>query len=104
MSVIADFTLDKIIRLAGAMDIDKVKTVLLETAAAHTLVLKNPAPNAFLEKNSDSSLIFSLRVWCNNTDWWTVYVNSIESVKKAFDKNGIVIAFPQFDIHMDPKK
>lgn len=85
-------------------DIDKVKTVLLETAAAHTLVLKNPAPNAFLEKHSDSSLIFSLRVWCNNADYWTVYVNLIESVKKAFDRNGILIAFPQLDIHMDPKK
>jgi small conductance mechanosensitive channel len=84
-------------------DIDKVKTVLLETAAAHTLVLKNPAPFAYLDKHTDVSLIFVLRVWCNNTDYWTVYVNLIENIKKAFEKNGISIPFPQFDIHLDRK-
>jgi small conductance mechanosensitive channel len=83
------------------MDIDKVKSILLETAAAHALVLKNPAPFAYLGKNSDISLIFTLRVWCINADYWTVSVNLTENVKKAFNKNGIVIPFPQLDIHLD---
>ncbi|MHB1151658.1 MAG: hypothetical protein ACYC00_05005 [Eubacteriales bacterium] len=45
-------------------------------------------------------MLFLLRVWCNNTDYWTVYYSLIENVKKEFDKNQIEIPFPQLDVHL----
>lgn len=39
-------------------------------------------------------------VWCKTADYWTVYFDMLESVKKAFDENGIEIPFNQLDVHM----
>lgn len=80
-------------------DIDKVKKVLLETASAHPLVKKDPEPFARLSTHSASSLDYALRVWCENADYWKVFFDLNEQVKKAFDANGIEIPFTQVDVH-----
>lgn len=80
-------------------DIDTVCKVMLETANAHGLVLKDPAPFARLIRQEDSALIFVLRVWCNSADYWTVSFDMNEQMKKAFDMAGIEIPFPQLDVH-----
>lgn len=82
-------------------DIETVKQTLLDTASAHPLVLKDPAPFARLSKQNDSSLDFVLRVWCQSGDYWTVNFDLNEEVKKVFDQKGIEIPFPQMDVHLD---
>ncbi len=84
-------------------DIEKVKSVLLDTANRNELVLKDPAPFARLSNHGESSLEFTLRVWCKADDYWTVNFDLLEAVKKEFDKNGISIPYPQMDIHIDNK-
>ncbi len=86
---------------AYSSDIDKVKNILINTASEHLLVFKDPTPVVYLAEHGDSALLFFLRVWCNNTDYWAVYYNLIENVKKEFDKNQIEIPFPQLDVHLD---
>lgn len=81
-------------------DIETVKKIILETAAAHELVMKDPAPFARLVTQNASSLDFVCRVWCKNSDYWAVYFDLNEQMKKAFDANGISIPFPQMDIHV----
>lgn len=83
-----------------ASDIEKVKQIIIETASAHDLVLKDPAPFARLVTQNSSSLDFACRVWCKNSDYWTVYFDINEQMKKAFDENGISIPFPQMDVHV----
>ena len=82
-------------------DIDKVKRVLLEVAGAHEKILKDPAPFVRLVAQSASSLDYTFRVWCRGADYWDVYFDMMERVKKAFDENGICIPFQQVDVHMD---
>lgn len=81
-------------------DIDHVRNVLLAVAAAHPLVLENPAPVVHMTKHHDSALIFTLRPWCKSENYWTVQFELTEAVKKAFDKTGIEIPFPQVDLHI----
>jgi len=90
--------------VAYESDIDQVRKVLLDTAAAHALVLKDPAPAVILSEHGDSALVFQLRVWSANADFWTVKFDLTENVKHAFDKAGIEIPFPQMDVHMIEKK
>ena len=80
-------------------DIDKVKEVLLNTVTNDTRVLKNPEPFARLKAHLDSSLQFTLRVWCKNKDYWDLYYDLMERVKKDFDDNKIEIPYPQIDVH-----
>ena len=42
----------------------------------------------------------SKRVWCKNEDYWTVYFDLTEGIKKAFDQNDIEIPYPQMDVHV----
>lgn len=84
-------------------DIEATKALLLKEATAHPLVLTEPAePFARLQSQGDSALVYALRVWCKREDYWTVHMDLNESVKKAFDQNGIAIPFPQMDVHINP--
>jgi small conductance mechanosensitive channel len=82
-------------------DVDKIKNILVDTAASNEFVLDNPAPVSVLEELSDNSMIFTLRLWCKNPDYWKVYYDTIENVKKAFDKNNIKIPYRQLDVHLE---
>ena len=85
-------------------DFEEVKKILMSVAEKHELVLKSPVPEARLNKHADSSLNFILRVWCENANYWAVYFDMVEGVKKAFDENNIEIPYNQLDVHIDQKE
>lgn len=89
-------------QVAYGTDLEKVHRVLLETAAAHELVLKDPAPFATLKSHEASSLNFILRVWVKREDYWTVNFDLLEAVNNRFAADGITIPFQQVDVHMIP--
>ncbi len=80
-------------------DIDLVKKTLLEVAAANPRVLKDPAPRAIVTEHADSAVKYALWAWVKTEDFWDAKFELTEDVKKAFDKAGIVIPFPQLDVH-----
>ena len=63
-------------------------------------MLENPGRTVVLSELADSSVNFTVRVWVNTADYWDVYFNMHENVKKAMDQEGISIPFPQRDVHM----
>ena len=81
-------------------DLDMVKDTILQVALAHEKVLRDPEPAARLKAQSASSLDFQLRAWCAPDDYWDVFYDINEGVKRAFDEKGIVIPFPQMDVHV----
>ena len=81
-------------------DTDAVRAVMCDTAAAHPLVLKNRDVFARISAYADSSIEFTLRVWCKTEDYWTVYFDMQEEMKKAFDKNGIEIPYPKLEVNI----
>lgn len=80
-------------------DTEKVKRTLLSVAERHELILKEPASFARMSAHGDSAVEYTFRAWCKTEDYWTVYYDMIENVKKAFDENCIEIPFPQVDVH-----
>lgn len=81
-------------------DIDKAKSVLNKLIEDEARILDDPAPVVVLSELGDSSVNFTVRAWCNAGDYWGIYFDMQERVKKAFDENGISIPFPQRDIHV----
>ncbi len=82
-------------------DYEKVKSLLLNVAESHPLVLKNPPVDSRLSSNNGVSLTFFLKAWCNNADYWTVYYDLLEGAKKAFDENDIKIPSQKIDVCVD---
>jgi len=77
-----------------------VRRVLLAEAAANPMVLTDPAPSAPMIRQGDSALVFGLRVWVNRENCKPAEFALLESVKLAFDREGISIPYPQMDIHV----
>lgn len=82
-------------------DIDKVKEILLAECDKIPEIRKDPAPFTRLSAHNQSSLDFVLRVWASSSDYWKVYFDLTENVKKAFDKNNIEIPYPHMDININ---
>lgn len=92
--------LDITLSVAYGTDLDKVKEIGLGLAAAHELVLDDPAPTVRLTDHGQSSLDFSMRVWVKKENYWPVSFDLKEQVVKAFAENGIEIPFNQLDVHV----
>lgn len=81
-------------------DINKAKEILARLAAEDDRILKTPGPAIALSELADSSVNFVCRVWVNTPDYWGVFFDMHEKVKKTFDQEGISIPYPQQDVHM----
>lgn len=95
---------DLVFGVAYGTDVDKVRSILLEEANKHPLTLDEPAPFARLTKQSESSLDFTLRVWVNSGDYWTVNFDLLESINNRFVAEDIEIPFNQLDVHVIDQK
>ena len=81
-------------------DVLKVKRVLSNVVDNHDLILKTPEPFIALSAHGDSAINFVVRAWVNNSDYWKVYFDLLESVKVKFDEEEISIPYPQMDLHI----
>jgi small conductance mechanosensitive channel len=81
-------------------DIDKAKKVMADVLAKDQRILKDPATQIALIELGDSSVNFVVRPWVKIEDYWGVYFDAMENIKKAFDVEGISIPYPQRDVHM----
>jgi small conductance mechanosensitive channel len=83
-----------------ADDLDKVKQIINEVLADEPRLLKDPEPVVGLLSLGDSSVNFAVRPWVRSSDYWPVFFDLQEAMKKRFDAKGISIPFPQRDVHL----
>lgn len=82
-------------------DMLTAKQIMEEILQKHELILADPEPVVAVAELADSSVNFNVRPWVKSDDYWDVRSDLIETIKLAFDKNGISIPYPQMDIHSD---
>jgi len=83
-------------------DTEQAMRILEEIVTSHELVLDEPAPLVRLHELADSSVNFIVRPWVASGDYWTVYWDILQAVKRRFDADGISIPYPQQDVHLYP--
>ncbi|TDJ70385.1 MAG: mechanosensitive ion channel family protein [Planctomycetota bacterium] len=94
--------LDLVFGIGYGDDIEQAQEVLRELVKAHPKVLEEPEPVVRVHELGDSSVNFIVRPFVRNEDYWDVYWDLTEAVKKRFDRDGISIPFPQRDVHFIP--
>jgi len=92
--------LDMVMGIGYEDDIDKARQIMADIIAADGRVLKDPVPQIAVSELGDSSVNFVVRPWAKVEDYWGLYFDLTEKIKKAFDANGISIPFPQRDVHL----
>jgi small-conductance mechanosensitive channel len=87
--------------VAYGSDVDQIIAVLNGVAADNEFVCKTPAPRVRFRKFGDSSLDFELLVWIERSIERGRILHEINcSIYKRFNEDGIVIPFPQRDLHV----
>ncbi len=86
--------------LSYGSDIDAVKQTLLDMAMSNELTLRDPEPQVLIQAFEDSAVIYRLRLYVKNADYWKLYYYLTEEGKRCLDKAGLEIPFPQVDVHM----
>jgi len=82
-------------------DVNKVKNVLLELAKDQPLILKQPAPNAFLTAITDKGMKFSLVYKVDSyNDEFKTQEDLRCNIEKRFRQEKIEIALPQTIVHL----
>jgi small conductance mechanosensitive channel len=89
--------------IAYTDDIDLAREIILKVGQANSKILKEPKQNVVVSELGDSSVNLMTRPFCNSGDYWDVYFYMNEEVKKAFDREGISIPFPQLDVYYRPQ-
>jgi len=92
------------IGIAYGSPVKEVRRLLLEVADQHGMVLDEPAPMVLLEDFGSDALLFGLYIWIEinpDVSWKTIASDLRYMINKSLDEHGIVISFPQRDIHLD---
>jgi len=89
--------------VAYGSDTRRVAKLLGEVAERHGLVQKEPAPQVLFQEFGDSVLTFELRYWADVHQHNAAQIGSDlrHMIASTFAENGIVMAFPQRDLHLD---
>ncbi|MBN1947788.1 MAG: mechanosensitive ion channel [Bradymonadales bacterium] len=92
---------DMIFSVAYGEDIEQVKTAVSKVVDTDPRILREPASYCRIAKLAESSVDFSVRVWCKGEDYFDVLADVVENVKKEFDRQKINIPFPHLHVHME---
>lgn len=86
---------------AYSCDVERAKGIIREVGAANKYVLADKDISVGIAEFGASGIVFELRVWIEASDYWDAFYQMQESIKCAFDENGITIPFNQLDVHVD---
>ncbi len=91
---------DFLFRADYSCDSQQVKEIIENIITSHTKVLKSPEAFIRVSNCADSAVEYTARAWVNSADYWDVYFDVLEQVKKAFEEKDIKVPFPQMDVHV----
>jgi small conductance mechanosensitive channel len=84
-------------------NIDKAREIILEVGKTCPYILDDPAQGVVVASLANNSVDLATRPFCQSEHYWETYFYMNENVKKAFDREGISIPFPQLDVHVRPE-
>lgn len=80
--------------------IDAAREAILAVGKECPWILDDPRQGVVVAEHGDSSVNLNTRPFCKSKHYWSTFYYMQEHVKKAFDKKGISIPFPQTDVHV----
>tara|TARA_R110001599_G_scaffold353881_1_gene602088 strand:- start:78380 stop:81703 length:3324 start_codon:yes stop_codon:yes gene_type:complete len=88
--------------VAYGTDLDEAIAIVREAAHQHPVIVSDPEPVVTFEEFGDNSLLIRVRFFLDQLD--TRLVTSSElmlDINRRLNAAGIVVAFPQRDVHLD---
>ncbi|WP_121667635.1 mechanosensitive ion channel family protein [Mesonia aquimarina] len=93
--------IDLKLKFSYEADIDHVREIIINTLYKHPRIIKRIPPDVWLDEIGEYELKVVARCWVESVDYWPVYWEQLEAVKKALDENGIKIPIPKRAIYQE---
>ena len=88
--------------VAYGSDVERALTVLEEIVRENPDVLEEPQPSIIMTAFGDNALLLTARYFVPSVEYlWLTKSELNRTIYKRFNEEGIVIAFPQRDVHFD---
>ena len=81
-------------------DPERVKDLMRQVIGAHPKALFTPEPFVRTTALGESSVGYTLRVWCATEDYWDLYYDLLEQIRAAFDREGIELTYNHLNVHI----
>lgn len=93
--------MDLTVGISYDSDIRLAKEALQKVLDEDEAVLKDKDHFVFVDSLAESSVNIGVRCWLSMEDFWTGKWRITENVKYALDNAGIIIPYPQLDVHLE---
>ncbi len=80
--------------------IQTVKDTILKLVQGDKRIHGEPEPFLRVTNYGNSSIEYTLRVWCSAGDYWDVYFDLMDGIKPAFDAAGIEMTYDHLNVHV----
>ena len=88
--------------IAYGSDVARAIRLIEQVAKEHERVLKEPAFIVTFDSFDDNALEIVLRCFIGSMDYWRLTTSELHlAINQKFEEAGIVIAFPQRDVHLN---
>jgi len=94
------------IRVTASYDapIQTVKDTISKLIAADSRIHGEPEPFVRVSNYGNSSIEYTVRVWCAAGDYWDVYFDLMDNMKPAFDAAGVEKTYDHLNVHVVNEK
>lgn len=96
----AERRLDLTIGVGYQESIDRVRSVITGVLDQHEKIVRRSEAKVFVRELGDSAVKIGVRGWVKREDYWNEKWSLQEDIKKALDEAGIIIPYPQLDVHL----
>ena len=100
LTVTGERKLDLTFGIGYGDNIDKARSVIESVIAQCPGYLHDKGHDIFVKNLGNSSVDFAVRFWVETPNYWSAFFFMQENIKKAFDREGVNIPFPQMDVHV----
>ena len=78
----------------------EVKAAIMDAIAADERISAEPAPFIALSAYKSSSIEYLVRIWCQNSDYWSVHYGMNEHVRECFAVHGVEMSYEHMNVHI----
>lgn len=81
-------------------DFELAKKIAIDTIKTLPHSIQEKTPFAGVKRFDDSSVVLKIEAWCKSSDYWNLYYDLTESIRKNFNDNNINIPYNQLKVYI----
>ncbi|MDO4988108.1 MAG: mechanosensitive ion channel family protein [Synergistes sp.] len=91
---------DFVFKAGYDVPVNTVKGAIQEAIDRFPNIHKDPAPYIRISEYGDSTISYTVRVWCDTVNYWAVHDDILEAVGETFAAHNIDHIYPQRDLRI----